>query len=636
MTPIKHRLWDLKWDIRSNRRLWASRLWFLLGILITYTAVELLAGNAPVGDIEFWRILWNWLWYLVIFAFFWLVTGRRRCAGGVTASILCFVLGLVNHYVIRFRGTMFFPIDVLSWRTAANVAAGYDYTPDGAVWGALALVAVYVLVGLLAFRDKKAGRRKKRPFTIVVAGALAAFLFTFFCTGFLPAINLYAQQWNTRSNGFVFNFMLALRYSYVSEPDDYSEELVEEIQEEVHEEIVEEMEEQRQEQQEQPEQPVDPVEETEVKPNIIIIMNESFADLSIFDALETNLDPLEFIHSMEENTISGWFYSPVFGGGTANVEYEVLTCNPAAFLPSGAVAYQLYLDCETPSLASVLGEHGYTSYAFHPYLASGWNRVQAYEYLGFDVQLYDEDVADPLIVRKYISDQSDFETLISITEQEEAPVFIYNVTMQNHSGYGEEWTNLPHSIQAEVNGKAGSNELEQYLNLVNLSDEAFEDLTAYYSTCEEPTVIAMFGDHQPPLSEELYTAFLGGTNAELSSEALLEKYKTPFVIWANFDLEEQTGVTVSGSYFGPLVLEAAGVEMTEYMELVAAVRESIPVIHDLGYITAGGEFVRRRDELNEGQQELLDAYEIMAYHNQFEREGDSEFYEDPIEWDESL
>lgn len=628
MRSIRAWLWSLKYDILDNKRLWLSRLFFALGPFAAYTAVEILNGNAPFGSIELWRVLWNFVWYIVIFAFFWLITGRRRGAGAVTAVIVCFVFGLINHYVLRFRGTMFFPIDILAVRTAANVSAGYDYTPDAQIWGAAAILLAYILIWVFAFREKKGSRRAGKRFTCAVAGVLAVFLFVFFGTGFLPAINLYAEQWVTQRNGFVFNFMLSLRYSFVSEPDGYTLDVVEDIQEEVRKDLEEQQEE------------VSVSEEDEAadtRPtNIIIIMNESFSDLSVFENYGVNEDPLAFIHGMEENTVKGWFYSPVFGGGTANVEYEVLTGNPAHFLPNGTIAYQLYVDSDMPSLAVAAADQGYTTYAFHPYLSSGWNRVQAYEYLGFEHQLYDEDVEEPKLVRDFISDESDFDMIKSITEAEEGSVFIFNVTMQNHSGYGKEWTNLPMSISAAGEIDGADSTVDQYLCLMDLTDEAFRELTEYYENCDEPTLIAMFGDHQPPLSTEFYEKLMGGTAEELTSRELLEKYKTPFVIWANYDIPEQQGLELSGSFFGLLVSDLAGLERTEYMEFIAQVMESVPVIHDLGYITADGEFVESFEELSPEQQELLNEYEFMAYHNQFDREEGDEFYELPVDWDESI
>jgi uncharacterized membrane protein YecN with MAPEG domain len=59
--------------------------------------------------------------------------------------------------------------------------------------------------------------------------AIAVFCgYVFFFTGLLPAIGIYAQQWKTQANGFLLNFMAAIRYSFVSAPDNYSAEAAQE------------------------------------------------------------------------------------------------------------------------------------------------------------------------------------------------------------------------------------------------------------------------------------------------------------------------------------------------------------------------------------------------------------------------
>jgi hypothetical protein len=82
-------------------------------------------------------------------------------------------------------------------------------------------------------------------------------------------------------------------------------------------------------------------------------MNESFADLAgVLPNLKLSADPLPFYHSLTKNTVKGTMISPVTGGGTANVEFEYLTGDSLAFLPSSTVAYQLYLYDGAPSLVS--------------------------------------------------------------------------------------------------------------------------------------------------------------------------------------------------------------------------------------------------------------------------------------------
>ncbi len=146
-------------------------------------------------------------------------------------------------------------------------------------------------------------------------------------------------------------------------------------------------------------------------------MNESFADFTIFNGLDPTADPTPFLHCLTENTVQGWMYSPVTGGGTATVEFEYLTGFSTLFQPPHTVAYQLYVNEDMPSLAALAGSAGYETTAFHPYKSSGWNRLIVYHYLDFDHQMYEEDVDDPRYIRHYISDRSDYEMVMKTTRQ---------------------------------------------------------------------------------------------------------------------------------------------------------------------------------------------------------------------------
>ncbi|MBQ8264898.1 MAG: LTA synthase family protein [Oscillospiraceae bacterium] len=613
MTKLTHAFTKLKTNIAENPRRWFSRFIFALGPFFAYCAVEVLNNNDPFTDLELWRAAWNIGWYIAIFVFFWLVTGCRRGAGAVCAASASFLFGLVNHYVLRFRGSALFPIDLIGWRTAVNVAEAYDYSPDGQVWLALGITAFYIILAIAAGMKRRDER--PRPWLYAPAGAaLCIFLAAFFLTNMLPSLGIYAEQWQTRRNGFVFNFMTALRYSFLGEPEGYELEEIEEFK-------LEYMEELEDEEEEAPLSDTEPV-------NVILIMNESWADLSVYENYSASMDTMENINSLDENTVSGYMYSPVIGGGTANVEYEVLTGNPYLFLPTGTVAYQLYIDSESPSLATLSEEEsGSETWAFHPYLASGWNRVQAYDYLGFDGQLYDEDLKDPEYVRQYISDEADFEVLTELTEETEGNCFIFNVTMQNHSGYDQSWKNLAKTVRLTGELKDAGSDAEQYLALADETDRAFARLVDYYAESDEPTLIAMFGDHQPPLGTDFYELLLGEEETELSDEELLVKYKVPFVVWANYDIPEAEDVEVSTNYFGLMVSDLAGFERTPYMDFVADVAEELPVIHRLGFITDEGEFADDRGELDEESLELLELYEALSYNYLADREEDDEFFE---------
>ena len=198
---------------------------------------------------------------------------------------------------------------------------------------------------------------------------------------------------------------------------------------------------------------------------------------------------------------------------------------------------------------SQLGALGYYTVAMHPYYSSGWNRVAVYNDFGFDEQHFLEDFSyeEEDIIREYVSDRADFENVIERFEAKEEgqPLFLFNVTMQNHSAYNGEWINLPREVWLTGAYEGRFQTVDQYLNLVYQSDRAFEYLIDYFSEVEEPTLICMFGDHQPQVATNFYTEALGGEVEALDTETAEKKQVVPFVLWANCDIPEAENVTLS-------------------------------------------------------------------------------------------
>ena len=85
--------------------------------------------------------------------------------------------------------------------------------------------------------------------------------------------------------------------------------------------------------------------------------------------------------------------------------------------------------------------------AFHPYHASGYSRPRAYPFLGFERFVTLEDIKSELkpedYVRRWLSDSSDFRYVTELYEEarknSDAPVYLYNVTMQNHGSYDKQF-----------------------------------------------------------------------------------------------------------------------------------------------------------------------------------------------------
>jgi phosphoglycerol transferase MdoB-like AlkP superfamily enzyme len=257
-----------------------------------------------------------------------------------------------------------------------------------------------------------------------------------------------------------------------------------------------------------------------------------------------------------------------------------------------------------PSLASHLKELGYETIATHPYNSTGWDRNKVYPLLGFDEMYFIKDYSSPQKIRKYISDKSCYDKIINMYENKSAdtPLFVFNVTMQNHSSYTEEYDNFTPDIEVVDSNSAT---LNNYLSLIKLSDEAFEYLTSYFEEVDEDTIIVMFGDHQPTNSVISNIWKLNGKNSNsLSEEDEYNRYKVPYVIWTNFDIEAKTGNDTSANYLANQILNIAGIPLNSYESFLEDLSTTYPILTAI------------RTETTNDDSDLND-YAILQYYRLF-------------------
>ena len=346
---------------------------------------------------------------------------------------------------------------------------------------------------------------------------------------------------------------------------------------------------------------------TETKPNIIMIMNESLADYSLWEdrKVETNKDPLPFLHSLKEDTIKGKCYVSIFGAGTANSELEALTGHSMAFFPTGSVVYQLFPQKTTKGLAWDLKEEEYSCIAMHPQSASNWNRENVYPSMGFDQFLSIDDFKKPELIR-YISDKTTYKEIVRLYEEKDKdkPLFVFDVTMQGHGGYihRNKWDTLI-KVKDE-----NFNQAEEYLSSTYVSDQAFQYLVEYFEKQEEPTVICMFGDHQPSFSDGFYKNYFDEVT-EL--EEIQQKFITPYVVWANYDIEEETK-DISSNQLSSLVKKVAGVSFSDYDRFLQDFHEEIPLINANGFQDNEGKWYNFEQETP--YDEWIEKYKILQYY----------------------
>ncbi len=586
--------------------------------------------HIPEDTMKWDAVILNLIFYYLTAMLLLLVTGRAKvCAYVLIAGSA--LTGLANYFVILFRSIPILPWDFYSIGTAASVAGDYEYTVTFPllfiIYGFLTL---FLLAGHFSLASawnvrktvcesfssgkKLPGREKAR-----ILVRTAAIVLCMSCFGIYVHIlwqpdvddsfqgldnTLFTPNYMFRTNGFAVAFLMDLRYLRIGPPEGYSADEVKELLS-------------LQEDDSSTSVPVD----TNDSPNIIVIMNEAFSDPAVLGEFTTNTDYMPFVHSLlsgADNTISGYMYSSILGGNTANSEFEFLTGNSMAFLPIGSVPYQQYIRDDIGGITKQLKSLGYESIAMHPYNSTGWNRNKVYDFLGFDEKRFISSFSGGERVRKYISDACLYDRIIrSYNTKGDAPLFAFAVTMQNHSGYSDGYDYDNFSVDVEMQ-EATSRYLNTYLSLMKVSDQALKDLISYFEQEEEKTIVVFFGDHQPNdyVINPIYQAN-GLHFDQMSLEEQQNRYLVPFLLWANYDIEEETDVYISANYISTLLMDTAGLPKTDYQTFLGNLRQEIPVITANMYVDKNGTF-HTLDEEN-AWRDLLDTYEMIQYYELFDQ-----------------
>lgn len=611
----------------------------LLLPIVAMTMVECLNG-VFTWDWSPRTLLLNYILYMLFYGTVYVFSGSYRLPM-LVMNVLFFLLALTNFYVKAFRGTPFIPMDLFAAGTAANVAAAYDFSFNYQVVIAVVLFTFLTVtaVRLCTPRMHLLLKVASRVFFGVLAVCIVSiYLFTdlYAQAGLSP--DFWSQNRGYRKTGVVMNFCLNTKYVSVKQPAGYDADKIDDI---VYTAIGD----------------VDGTVGDGVTPNIICIMNESLSDLSVLGDLETNVDYMPFLRRLTENTVRGNLYVPVIGASTSNSEFEFLTGAPMSFFPAGSNAYMLYAKNPLYSLVSSLGAQNYTQLAFHPYYSGGWNRTSVYKNFGFtrfdsisSIISYDTLIAyqnsgynsavleelvaqehpyEDVLLRRYVSDSYNYKKVIEMYENrdEDKPFFLFNVTMQNHGGYTEQSANFTEDVYITgINGVTDDSlataypKANQYLSLIKASDAAFEELVNYFALQDEPTIICMFGDHQPNVESELVHRLQGvSSELELTTEQLQQQYITPFYIWANYDIEEQEIDRLGANYLSSYVMQVAGVEMPAYNRYLLKLSDTLPVVNTVGVIDAEGNHYALGSKTP--YDELIADYEKVVYNLIFDEKS---------------
>ena len=578
-------------SLKTPKPLLVARMAFpLAASLITVLLGEWIARGALTVDTvtsfifphaEAYLLAWLFL-FLVWLLLDWIF--RLPPLSTLGMAVLGCVPCAVNFYTLQLRGEPFLPWDLAQVSEAAGVASAAGIKIQTSMIVTIVVELALTVGSFFLFR----GRHKQRwlPRVAGSAATAAAMCLLIFGVFLQPAVcqaigivpDAWMQDRYYRYYGVITGFMTNLANLEIDKPDGYSEEAVDAILDNVDE------------SQKFTTSPLYPTsyaattdkDEQVKKPTIIYVMDESYWDVSELEqyGIKFDTDVSANLHALQQTSAYGRAYSPSFGGGTCDVEFEALTGYSVSFLPSGSKPYQQHVTKPMFALPSYLKTQGYQTAAVHCFWAKYWSRDTAYPNLGLDDFISLEDMHGVTKVRKHywtsglVTDDSMADQIIGQYEKMKAssdePVFLHAVTMQNHTNYNKD--NYPDDQRVKVlehpaGMKASTvGALEDFATGIRDADAMLGKLTAYFSQVDEPVILVFWGDHYNPIDSNYDVYTTTGYASDSSADPRL--HQTTLLMWSNYSDAQVDLGTIAAYDISPVMMNLYGLQQPLYFQFL--------------------------------------------------------------------
>ena len=522
--------------------------------------------------------------------------------GYLVTACLCITLPIVSNVKLINRGVPLLPWDFSMATEALSVANGYDISLKVVDLVCIIIAICLTLVLFIVFRNRKSSWTRIKVLSIPMMFLVFVFVNTSFINSEIEGNNtdyrVYQVDAYYSQRGFIPAFLEYCSYLNVSnKPEYYSKSTMEGVVEEIRTNC--------------------DGHKGNNTPNIIAIMDESFWDAERLDTVAFNDELLPNYESLKAESMYGNLFTHVLSGGTVTSEFEFLTGFSGEFFPEDYMVYGNFLDDDFPSVISILEEQGYRTTAIHPYLATNYNRENAYGKLGIDECFFDEDFENTKMIRGYISDESTFEKIEKEYEKNKVnnqPQFIFTVTMQNHGGYWEEQTYSDSVVSYTTNQYSEVTEacMTDYFSGLHESDRALGELIEYFRNVDEDTIIVFFGDHMSdagPKDDRMF-AKTGWKNNMYMYD--YETHVVPFLVWSNYDSRsEDWGIMEVGELL-PSVFDAYGIAGSDFWNFLIEIKKYYAAIDQRIVVNSDGTYTKL-SELTEEQTNVHEIYRLLQY-----------------------
>ncbi|WP_183100375.1 LTA synthase family protein [Nocardioides pelophilus] len=339
--------------------------------------------------------------------------------------------------------------------------------------------------------------------------------------------------------------------------------------------------------------------------NVVLVLSESFTDPTQLEGFELERDPIPQTREVMAETTSGTMLAQLYGGGTANMEFETLTGQSIAlFRPQMVSPYQMLVaDYERyPSAVGWFKSQGHRAIAIHPYMVGLYKREQVYETLGFEEFIHDTSMQSKEMIEDnpYIDDAAAFDEVLHQIDEHDDPLMINLVTMQNHIPVEDHYDD-----PIEVSGIGGdqADRIGQYARGLEHSDAALEQFLADLEASDEKSVVLFYGDHLPGIYD---------SEVKNDNDSELGLYQTPFFVWSSEGNEPRPMPLTSPAFFLPLVYRTANAPVPPYLALLDRVYDRVSALQQGRIITSDGAETPE-DSLDPRSAQLLADLRLVQY-----------------------
>jgi phosphoglycerol transferase MdoB-like AlkP superfamily enzyme len=553
--------------MKQEKLLKTTHLFFLTGIqvsLLIFLMEWVYRGsfsNTVIWLREYIRpFIYNFLLLFLLFGSLRIFRRRLWILFSFILSLVFLFLALACNVKQEIRGEPVLPADLLLGAEARNMASFFSGSlMIGLVIGLILLVIVVSLIVYKVPNQKKITINR-------LATAFLLLVFFFITINFerseegtflKKAGNIHSNFWDQKDtyqkNGVLASFVLNMKWLTQEVPENYSKKTINAITDNLEQLSYEQTE----------------------KPNIIMIMSEAFWDPTSLENVKYNLDPIPFFHKLQREQTVGNLTVPVFGGSTANTEFEALTGMSTQFLPYGSVPYLHYVRKPIPALPYILSGYGYDTTAIHTWHHWFYNRTEVYRNFGFDRFISIEFLENPIPDNAFVHDKTITDEIVKKLKTNSGnPNFIFAVTTQNHGPYSETEKKPYATIQVTSNAKqdglskGSRNMLEYYADNLVEADKELKRLIDEVEKMDQKTMVVFFGDHLPLLGND-YKVYrqTGFYKEDKSFDEYTKMYTTPLIIWDNYTSNKEN-LTIGSSLLAPIILDRAGLSgsyLTDYL-----------------------------------------------------------------------